>query len=574
MFRTLMPVVAILLLSGGAIANAQGFRELPVDPKLDPDNPQTRIEHNTTRMRVQELARGQSLDENGRQLIRNFLRRAYFPAWSRPANLPQIGAKRSEFLRTFYPIGGGGAEARELINEETKNVMAVFITPDYHPVLRYNAMLLLGELRSSDANLGTGQPEVPYAPSNAIILSALEDADQSDAVKVAAWVSLQRRCELYGPSLGGMDNNEKRKVLNLTVQMLEADEAPEGRDDDVHLWMRRRAMDVVAALRTAGPQGVFAKALDKIIDNEELPTLARCEAMVVKGNINYDQATRDSLDIPSLSVRMARVSQRAIEEDLEWFDKALALYEKNKRGGTGQYGADEYGMGYSPEAGPGYDMEYGAGMGMGMGGRAAEPERDPLILRIENTFRRRVKFHTDAAKNGLIGSVLRLPEQPQQINEGLIRYAQNEDDRKAMFALAKSMISMLAQMDDVKTQEKELLTAARLKFNSMRDDTLALAGANAEALMEEDEERMKESEDELPGAGIPGLGIPGGGQVPPTGPQSPPTPTQPPSEDAAPVQPPGAEIPGAALPPMAPPGTDIPSDGPPQLAPEEEQPSN
>jgi hypothetical protein len=170
MFRTLLPAIVIVLLSGGAIANAQGYRELPVDPKLDPDNPQTRIDHNTTRMRVQELARGQSLDDNGRQLISNFLRRAYFPAWSRPANLPQIGAKRSEFLRTFYPIGGGGAEARELINEETKNVMAVFITPDYHPVLRYNAMLLLGELRSTDANVGTGQPEVPYAPSNALIL--------------------------------------------------------------------------------------------------------------------------------------------------------------------------------------------------------------------------------------------------------------------------------------------------------------------------------------------------------------------------------------------------------------------
>lgn len=571
MLKMLLPAVAILILSGSAIANAQGYRELPVDPKLDPDNPQTRIDHNTTRMRVQELARGQSLDDNGRQLIRNFLRKAYFPAWTRPANLPQIGAKRSEFLRTFYPVGGGGAETRELINEETKNVMAVFIAPEYHPVLRYNAMLLLGELRTTDANVGTGQPEVPYAPSNAIILSALEDADQSDAVKVAAWVGLQRRCELYGPSLNGMDNNEKRKVLSLTVQMLEADEAPEGRNDDVHLWMRRRAMDVVAALRTAGPQGVFAKALDKIIENDDLPTLARCEAMVVKGNLNFDQATREALDIPGLSVRMARISQKAIEEDLEWFDKALALYEKNKLGGAGQYGLGGMGMEYSaPAPSPSHGMEYGSEMG----GRPAEPERDPLILRIENTFRRRVKFHTDAAKIGLVGSALRLPDQPQQINEGLIRYAKSEDDRKAMYTLAKSMISMLAQMDDAKTQEKELLTAARSKFNSMRDDTLALAGANAEALLEEDEEALEESGNEVPRAGIPELGVPGSAPTPRSGPQAAPAPTQPPGEAAPPSQPPGTEIPGANLPPMSPPGTGIPSDGPPQGDPAAEQPAN
>ena len=65
MFRTLLPAIAILLLLSGANGNAQDYRELPVDPKLDPDNPQTRIEHNTNRMRIQELARSQSLADNG-----------------------------------------------------------------------------------------------------------------------------------------------------------------------------------------------------------------------------------------------------------------------------------------------------------------------------------------------------------------------------------------------------------------------------------------------------------------------------------------------------------------------------
>ena len=92
-------------------------------------------------------------------------------------------------------------------------------------------------------------------------------------------------------------------------------------------------------------------------------------------------------------------------------------------------------------------------MGMEGGMEYVEPPRDPLMVRIETLFRRRVKMHLDQLKHGLVGSVNQVPDDPSSLQGGLIRYAANAEDREMIAGLAKSMVAMLSQVYNEQTRE-------------------------------------------------------------------------------------------------------------------------
>ncbi len=540
------------------------YNEIPITATdIDPDSrdTQTRIRFGQAQAAVREYLSGKTMDEQGRALIRKFFRDAYLKSWTRKENWTQAGAKRQEFLRAYYGPLYSEPTSRAMVNEIMVEFMREYIKPNYHPVLRYNAILLIGDLRSREMDNINQTPEVPYAPATAILLSALEDPKQSDAVKIGAWVGLMEQCQLYGVNLGAMNGGEKSKVMNLVIKTLNEKEAPKDRGADAHTWMRKRAIDVARSIGNAGSDGALAKALNTIILDESLPIGMRCNAIAAKGHLNFDAQTAAKLDIAKETAEIGKVALEAASADVAWYDNAMTEYYKAMMGpGGGGMMGSEYGGGMMqpmsrPTARPPSRSPRGRGRGRGMegsgefdefggpGAESMEPEiiRDPLVVRMETLFRRRVKTHLDDCKQGLVGSTTQISGDGSSIREGLIRYAKNAEDREAIATLAKSMLSMLATVDDDELWEDDLLKNAKKRLDTLTKDAQKLAAKAAVDIATPEEAGTAAPAADLPG-GVMAPDVPGG-----AGPAGPPADVP----GGAPADVPGgapADVPGGAAP--------------------------
>lgn len=579
-----------MIAMGTQVARAQNYREIAVTATdIDPDatDLQGKLRYQQARANVIEYLRSKPMDEQGRQLIRKFFRDAYLKSWTKRSNWQHAGANRQEFLRLYYGPLNSQPNARQMLNEIALEYMREYIKPAYHPVLRYNAALLIGDLRSKEMDTINQTPEVPYPESLPVLLEAIEDEKQSDAVKVAAWVGLFEQSELYGVNLGNMPNDLKTKIISLVIDTLQQNDTPEGHSEDAHLWIRKRAIDVASAIGNAGKNGTLAAALDTIILNPNLPIDMRCSAIAAKGNLAFDNETANQMDVVRQSTDIGKIALEAVAADVTWFDESLKEYQKNMFGpGGGGYGGEygggygggygEGGGGYAPMPTPtstsksssgssrsrsrsrgrgrgdmgGYDMYEGSGMEM----ESTTPEiiRDPVLVRLENNYRRRVKTHLDFAKQGLAGQITQVPDDASEIRGGLIQYSKNAEDRQAIANLTKSMIAMLNAVDDKESEEKDLLKTSKTRLESMTTAAQKLA---AKAAVEIDvPDAINDTPDDGPG----GMPVPGRRAAPPVdGPGGMPVdgPGGMPADDPSGV-PPVVDAPGGTPPAEVPDGPD------------------
>ncbi|PQO41854.1 hypothetical protein C5Y96_00330 [Blastopirellula marina] len=594
MKRVAVSTLVLAIMACCAQTSWAQYNEIPVTATdIDPDSrdTQTRIRFGQAQAAVREYLSGKTMDEQGRTLIRKFFRDAYLKSWTSKANWTQAGAKRQEFLRAYYGPLYSDQAARAMVNEIMVEFMREYIKPNYHPVLRYNAILLVGDLRSKEMDNINQTPEVPYAPATAILLSALEDPNQSDAVKVGAWIGLMEQCQLYGVNLGAMAGPEKTKVMDLVVKTLSEKAPPEGRGADAHTWMRKRAIDVARSIGNAGRDGALANALNIIILDESLPIEMRCNAIAAIGHLNYDAQTAAKLDVAKESAEIGKVALEAVSADVAWYDNTMTEYFKALMapGGTGGMMGGEYGPGGGGMIGPmarptsprpsrpsrstrnrgtsGPPSEYGEFGGPGE--EMMEPEiiRDPIMVRMETLFRRRVKTHLDDCKQALVGQTTQIQGDGSSIREGLIRYAKNAEDRALIVDLSKSMLSMLATVDDDELWEDDLLKNSKTRLDALTIAAQKLASKAAVEIASPDAAAPAD----VPGGAAP-ADIPGGPAGPPAdvpggAPADVPGAAAPADvPGAAPADVPGAapaDVPGAAPAPMEDvpggPAADVPS---------------
>jgi hypothetical protein len=122
----------------------------------------------------------------------------------------------------------------------------------YHPLVRYNALLLLGDLNDKEPDrAGQGATSLPEALP--ILLEYLDATrpvnDTNDALRVAALIGVKTHLER-----GGISDPQLREKCVKAVTALAAEKTPPpGRDPDVHAWIARAAQDVIGAMQPAAP---------------------------------------------------------------------------------------------------------------------------------------------------------------------------------------------------------------------------------------------------------------------------------------------------------------------------------
>jgi len=521
-------------------------------PEIDPDSndPAVRIQYNQALNEVKSLLRDKSLNDAGRQKMRRFFRDAYLKSWTSPKNWATVGDKRREFFRNFYGPFNTNPDGRKLVNEIMLEFMREYVKPEYHPVLRYNAVLILGDLRAKESAIGSQDAAEPYPEATPILLSLIEDPKQSDAIKVGAWVGMLNRSRLYGPNLGNMPDAEKKRVITQVTTMLSSDTPPEGMSQVAFDWIQKRAVDVAAAMGNSGENGSIAKALDKIIANEEADMSLRSMAMAARGELKYDEAASTEIDALKQATIVGKIAVATVGEDLKNFQTKLENYQKLFPTSSYGYEEESYPEPTPPpksssrrrsrgESSDPYDDPYGEEYE-----EAAAPKRSPQITRIESLFRRRAKMHLDQAKTALVGISPVSPNNPGGIDEGVIRFASDPEDKTLIARLAQSMNIMLAELDKEDSQETVLLENSQKSFRGITRLAQTLA------------EQTSVSASEAVGPAAPADGPPADG---PPGADGPPAAADgPPGADGPPPRP----VPPAAAPADGPPASAPPADGP------------
>ena len=230
---------------------------------------------------------------NQQETLQTYYKKVVLPSWTLEENYYQLPKFRAD-LRGELRQGKVGPPHTEAVEIISGGLSRLAGNGRFHPIVRYNAMLMVGDLNEQEAASFNAEP-TPLPAAVPLMLNALLD-EQLDAVKVAAMVGLARHTRL-----GFAEENQQlvnQRLIPALVKLAGEKTPPANRSPDGHDWMRCQAIDLLGLLRTPGPNGAVAKALGAIVsDKKDVPEkkdkemTVRAAAARALGSLNYAGAS-------------------------------------------------------------------------------------------------------------------------------------------------------------------------------------------------------------------------------------------------------------------------------------------
>jgi hypothetical protein len=256
----------------------------------------------------------------------NFFKKMFFPNWTRPDHLEKgvrqtkIAEDRQWLTQLLERAKNPAAHLR--LRELIRDVMVILVKQDprpernYHPAVRYNAMLLIGELNSTEAITGVGKaPAVPWEEVLDVLRENVTDPTQIDGVRVAALIGIQRHAE------GDLAPDPRSQIIADLLPILRSD-PPAGRSPRGHEWIQRQVMEILGSLGETGPRNVVVAELRKFLIDENKLLSLRCSAAAALGQLRY--SGRLPLSWQQLAGEMGAVAAKACQDELKWLKQRIA----------------------------------------------------------------------------------------------------------------------------------------------------------------------------------------------------------------------------------------------------------
>ena len=257
-FGLYLAIVSVLSVN----AFGQRFKTIPVT--VD------KSEAGRMRIAAETAIRGAAGLGAAEQDVDAYLKKVYFAQMTQYTDsaLAMLGRLREDLFKKYISQAGNASTQQYLI-DLTFNVGRVLARDNYHPAVRYNAVLMLGDL---DQQLGS--PPVPHAKATAELLELVEQEQFNkipvpESVKLAALVGLERHTRY------GIDPALKDRLTTSMLKVM-ASPTPVDVDKDVHDWVRSSAALVLANQYKDGPTKEVQAALTALIADEKLELDDRC----------------------------------------------------------------------------------------------------------------------------------------------------------------------------------------------------------------------------------------------------------------------------------------------------------
>ncbi len=359
---------------------------------------------------VQKILRAQVFAAGQEAQFDAYYNEFALPRWTVPENYPALTEFRRE-LRNDLLAARNGPPYDRLLGLAFE-YLSRLTGPEYHPAVRYNAMLAIGELNVQELPPGSRERLQPYPPALKVILDAIKSTD-SDAVRVAALLGLQRHASIGIADAQLRDGQIVPMLLDLAKSPPPANRSPEG-----HAWLRTMAINTLATLQAVGPNGrpvppnaELVKTLVEIVADKDAPATTRSAAARALGSFDYQGFT--ALTPTQIAAPIGQMAVEICSAELAK-TRAPAAKTATKSAGRamGSMMPGSYPMGEGAMPMPGM-MPMGGSMygSAGAGTGASDDEADRLAR-----LRRSLKHYLDGARQGLNG-----PNDSQ--NGGLRLYA-------------------------------------------------------------------------------------------------------------------------------------------------------
>lgn len=250
----------------GASAESDGFIE---------DTPNASLNNNFVKLRP-IIQAGKFASDAEKQLFDDYFTEYEFKFWTQKKNAAKIVDMRSRLKTTFRQAKSG--QVYDRLNELALDVLGKKIkNKKYAPFFRVNAMLTIGELNA------TLNPLTPLPQALPVLLETLDDAQQLDAVKVAALTGIRRHVVSVS---GARDPAKDAPIMKAALRIAKAEDSDDGKK-----WMRMQAIEILGHLHSAGANNEVALLLQSILTDKKSSLKLRCPTAEALGQLELSKST-------------------------------------------------------------------------------------------------------------------------------------------------------------------------------------------------------------------------------------------------------------------------------------------
>lgn len=368
-------------------------------------------------------------DASSRRNFRNYFLQYLFPLWTTEEGLKNVASDRVNFLRDLQNHKNPEAHT-ELINLTLPAMRRIVEDPAYRLATRYNAMLVISSLNDQEPN-NTVVPQTlpePMQLALPVIYQQFRKADNHDSLRIAALIGLSRHLEWDNYK----DQNRPRippaartEILKELTMLADAKEPPEGRDAQVHNWMRRRAIEALANACLTTPDPGIVTTMEKLVKDDSEAVNIRTTAVHMFGRMSLQPPVK--VDLAALAKDLGYVALVACDAEVTNAESQRKTEAEREARLTGTYVGDldatGTGMGMGSGLGgpglmsgdggtgfarpirpqPGMGGDSGLGGDYGIGGMTDPSLMDPRQYQVEY-LRRKIRQHLFSVQQGLVGN--------------------------------------------------------------------------------------------------------------------------------------------------------------------------
>jgi hypothetical protein len=375
----------------------------------------------------------------------------YFPAmtqFSDPSQLGALAKLRKELFVQYINIAKTPLARDHVVGLAFRACRSI-ASGGYHPAVRYNAALILGQLDQS-ANGGQGGRPQPLPEATQELVKLLTDEKIGEvtvpsSAKIAALVGLERHTRIgVNPQLA-----ETITAAVLPIAMRKG--APADISGDVNAWMRRMAAQVLANQFAAGFTAPVHGAFVTLIGTDEL-------------NLD-DRAAVANMLLPGMYANVQGVDAGEMVDALGRLAKAILSEERTKAeeyqeeilgdpsigggfggggfdGGRGGFGGGRGGFGGGRGGFDGGRGGFDGGMGIPQGPQGPHFERRRTLDRVTGLV-----VGLSALSGAGSGDVQkRVADLLTPIQEAAEKMA---DDKMAELAVAEAVVELAGQVNEI-----------------------------------------------------------------------------------------------------------------------------
>jgi hypothetical protein len=290
--------------------------------------------------------------------VDNYLRGFFFPSMTQTTAeaLGEIATLRERLIKQYIGQAGNAATQEFLIGETFKFARGM-ARNNFHPAVRYNAALILGDLNSK-----VSDPQVPLKQATEELLELTEQEQFNkipvpESVKLGAVLGLERHARL------GIDPSLVDRLTKAMIGVINS-KALEDVDPAVHDWLRSTAALTLANQYAKTPNREAQAAIISLIADGTANLDDRCLAAAAFERITFSAGA--DIDGKTSTDAMGKLTLDVITDAA----KLAEVYQEEALGGANfdnMRGPGSGGRGYG-----GYDGGRGGFGGGGFGGGGVE----------------------------------------------------------------------------------------------------------------------------------------------------------------------------------------------------------